>query len=187
VICALAAVQLMAPAVVSAVGTVTGIVDNDSDTDLARVDSGKLRVGDGTGNLTVDGTVVPFHHSIANTFTAGLSPSTQTVVFPGGGVQGATNIFITSLILNNVGTTSVEVDMRSILVSSASTCDSPTGGNLLKVRLSAGESEEFTWPEVTPFRLTAPSGNRLCPHLTLPSAPANTSVNIVLTYYLSTT
>lgn len=174
----------LAPVAVRAVGSVVGIADNDSDTDLARVDSGKLRVGDGAGNLTVDGSVIQAHHPVANVFTAGLDPGNQVVVFPGGGVLGSQRLATTSLILNNVGTTSVEVNVRSTTVSSSSTCSGAIGSNLLKVRLSAGESEEFMWPATTPFSLFATSGRRLCAQLALPSAPTGTAVNAMLTYYL---
>jgi hypothetical protein len=55
----LVTVPLFSPVAVHAVSSVVGIADNDSITDLARVDTGRLRVGDGSGALTVDGLVTP--------------------------------------------------------------------------------------------------------------------------------
>jgi hypothetical protein len=48
---------VLLPTGVQAVGQLMSIVDEDSDADLAQVDAGSLRVGDGSGALTVDGTV----------------------------------------------------------------------------------------------------------------------------------
>jgi hypothetical protein len=56
----LAAVVLgavVAPVGAHAAGQLVSIVDSQSDTDMALVDAGRLRVGDGSGALTVDGTV----------------------------------------------------------------------------------------------------------------------------------
>jgi hypothetical protein len=179
-------IQAFAPVAVQAVGSVVGIVDADSDTDLARVDSGKLRVGDGVGNLTVDGQVIPVHHPISNTFTAGLDTAHPAIVFPGGGVPGPQRLLVTSLIVNNVGSATVDVVIRSTSVASSASCSSsPTGGVLLRARLSIGETNEFLWPEVTPFQLFAPTiSNRLCAQVSLISPPDNTSIQFVLTYYL---
>ena len=178
-------VQVLTPVAVQAVGSVVGIADADSDTDLARVDSGKLRIGDGTGNLTVDGQVVPVHHPISNTFTAGLDTAHPAIVFPGGGVGPPQRIQITSLIVNNVGSATVDVAVRSTLIASSSSCSSsPTGGISLRARLSIGETNEFQWPEVTPFTLNAPGSNRLCAQVALISPPDGTAVQFMLTYYL---
>jgi hypothetical protein len=48
--------MLMAPVASQAAGTLMTIVDTDG-TSQSQVDAGKLRVGDGAGNLTVDGSV----------------------------------------------------------------------------------------------------------------------------------
>src|SRR5688500_7245755 len=48
---------LLVPVGVRAAGQLVSIGDGDSDTDAVLVDAGKLRVGDGGGNLTVDGSV----------------------------------------------------------------------------------------------------------------------------------
>jgi hypothetical protein len=53
---AVALVVTLMPASVSAVGSLVSIVDGDGSS-KAQVDSGKLRVGDGHGGLTVDGKV----------------------------------------------------------------------------------------------------------------------------------
>jgi hypothetical protein len=52
----LAVAVLLSPAGASAAGSLVSIVDGNGDS-KAQVDSGKLRVGDGNGALTVNGSV----------------------------------------------------------------------------------------------------------------------------------
>jgi hypothetical protein len=56
-LCTLIAAVAATPVAVGAAGQLMSIVDSDDNADEARVDNGKLRVGDGAGPLTVNGTV----------------------------------------------------------------------------------------------------------------------------------
>ena len=103
---------LTLPVGVQAIGQLATIVDADSDIDAAQVDSGSLRVGDGSGALTVDGTVTantPLGTSfVANSVSSGgtariAGPLSSTTRFAFGSltIYGATSTATVLLDIRN--------------------------------------------------------------------------------------
>lgn len=129
----------------------------DSDS-CAAVDSGKLRVGDGSGALTVDGTVVVGSPSSAWYATANLGTD------PAAALAGPTTspIDLTSLTVSGAATGDEFVALEAYQVSTtATTCINPASTEIV---WRSGQHDvapqSVSFP--TPLRVKPQTGHKLC-------------------------
>jgi hypothetical protein len=194
-------VPLLVPSAVQAVSSVVGIADNDSTTDLARVDSGKLRVGDGSGYLTVDGLVSVRDSSGPLTVDGGVSVSGGRVTpdrragsynahaflgasTPGVVIWQSTARFnLTSILIMNVGA-KTQFDLQYDFVDAAASCSSVTiWGEILRIPIAASATQQFVFPDPTPLGLGPILGKRVCIRLALVGDLTGTSTSVLWTVY----
>ena len=156
--------NLLSPLVGSAlatVGSTTNISDHSASAYFAKVSSdGKLAVGDGSGPLTVDGTVSGRPAAPASPWHANVginSPNFGLLAGP-----SATPINLTSLSLStsDPGSVSVTVSAYSV-ASSATSCSTTTLEEQLWSVITLGDGvNSFTFP--TPLQYKPPANKKAC-------------------------
>jgi len=149
----------------AATGSAVNIVDPVTTTNLARVDSsGRLAVGDGSGPLTVDGTV--FSRPSAPLSPWFASKDIQTP--PGVLITGPSSvpIDVTSLSISTDDTSGASDHVflyGEHVPSTATTCNGATYDTALWVIRDAGDGVTpvaFTFP--TPLQYRSPPGTKAC-------------------------
>jgi hypothetical protein len=135
---------VLAPIGVQAAGQLASIVDSDSDTDIAQVDAGKLRVGDGSGNLTVDGTVQS-ELPLGTSFVAHGVPANSRAVIAGRFLTTQKFAIGSLTMWGASSTTGVALELRNTVSGSCS-----SSGTLVVARaignLAAGQTLHLTYP-----------------------------------------
>jgi len=144
----------LTPIGVQAAGQLASIVDNDSDTDVAQVDSGKLRVGDGSGNLTVDGTVQA-ELPLGTSYVAHGIPANGRAVIAGRFLTTQKFAIGSLTIWGASSTTGVSLELRNTV---SGLCSS--SGTLIAARavgsLAPGQTLHLTYPmPITFFNFTS--------------------------------
>jgi hypothetical protein len=89
--------------------TKVGIVDPSNTSRVAHVSGGKLEVGDGSGALTVNGTVLPYDAATVFTVFHDLTGGTPLVK---SGVPAGSKIMITSITASNFGPSPASADIQ---------------------------------------------------------------------------
>ena len=149
---------VLVPVGVRAAGQLVSIVDSDSDTDQARVDAGKLRVGDGSGNLTVDGSVVAVPGAPTGQSAVSFPVSTGGTII--GGVFGPTTRYaISSLTFFGASTTSfVYLEAKDTVNGACSTFGTARAVRVIGA-ISPGQTMHLIYPEnlMAPFGGSTPN------------------------------
>ncbi len=149
---------VLAPIGAQAADKLISIVDDDS-ASVAQVDSGSLRIGDGSGPVTVDGSVRSAPGPVGDAVQArrGLSGTTVAQAMAGPFAADA-SLAITSVIVSNDDTASREVGFA--IVTTPSTCSAYTA--------VAGPQHFYIVPAQDTVQLTFPQA-LIVPELPIPA------------------
>ncbi len=120
----------------------TAPCDSDS---CAAVDAGRLRIGDGSGLLSVEAYPV-----LSRTFTFARQTS-NTFTGIGGPVSGSTKRYITSIAVTNQNGGAAGVSFIARTASTDCTGGSTANANQIALTLAAGQTQQLTFP--TPVNL----------------------------------
>jgi hypothetical protein len=135
------------------------ITDPVNQASQARVDGGSLRVGDGSGGLTVDGTVAAQPVLPANVFQqyvrlVGPTPQEETVFGP---AQPGEGLAISSLTIRNQGPNPVEFTADLFTIPDGEGCDFEGGGVSFLLQVRTGPEETIHLPFPQPLLVSSSS------------------------------
>jgi len=175
--------SLLSPLVGTALATVgntVNISDHSASAYFAKVSSdGKLAVGDGSGPLSVDGTVASRPAAPASPWRA--SEDIQNGVFIAGPSASPINVTSLSVSTDAASGSGLDVYLRAFHVpSSATSCSSATFDGTLWHILDAGDGVtpvSFSFP--TPLQWKPPANTKACLYADGFSGAAITTMNAV--------
>ena len=148
----------IAPMAADAAQTVSAFITDPVDqASQARVDAGSLRVGDGSGGLTVDGSVGAQPALPTNVFQdyvrlVGPTPTEKAVFGP---AQPGEGLAISSLTLRNQGSNPVEFAADRYTVPDGEGCDFGAGGVSFLLQVRVGPEETIHLPFPQPLLVTS--------------------------------